>query len=206
MHNKILTGTKQNLLKRKLLFIDMFDHTGPDVVCAMRNLTVGVFEHLYITSYMYVDQRVAYMKRILIVSALNKYNMVLAECKESEKGLSRGQWTIVPTKYVTMEQLWTWAKTDANYCLGDVYLGRKRCIHFEKGIWFELGKRMWKRHWSIYQDRVKYTHNEIVKPFRVRILQDSKRIRDMHNLANYFPSPLMKGGGFESAYWDVCSK
>ena len=155
---------------------------------------------------MYVYQRVAYTKRILRVSALNKYNMVLAECNELEKGLDVYQWTSVPTKYVTMEQLWTWTKTDSNNCLGGMYLGRDICIDFEKGIWFELGKRMWKRHWSIYQGRVKYTHNEIVKPFRVRILQDSKRIRDMHNLANYFPSPLMKGGGFESAYLDVCSK
>ena len=46
MHNKILTGTKQNLLKRKPPFIDMFDHTGPDVVRAIHNLTVGLFEHL----------------------------------------------------------------------------------------------------------------------------------------------------------------
>ena len=43
MRDKILTVTLKNLLKRWLLFIDTFDHTGTSVVQAIRSLTVGVF-------------------------------------------------------------------------------------------------------------------------------------------------------------------
>ena len=58
MNDKILTATKQNLAKMKFPFIDMFDHTGPYVVHAMRGLIVGVFEHLEITSLIDVYQRI----------------------------------------------------------------------------------------------------------------------------------------------------
>ena len=45
-------ASKQNLMKRKFPYIDTFDHNGPVVIGAMHNLTVGVFEHLKITSPM----------------------------------------------------------------------------------------------------------------------------------------------------------
>ena len=38
----------------------MFDHEGPTVVSAMRDLTVGVFEHLDINFYKDMKKRVAY--------------------------------------------------------------------------------------------------------------------------------------------------
>ena len=43
MHDKSLVTTKKNLVKRKFPYINMFDHHGPDLVFAMRNLTVGFF-------------------------------------------------------------------------------------------------------------------------------------------------------------------
>ena len=32
---------------------------------------------------------------------------------------------------------------------------------------FDLGKSMWKKHSSVFQDHDKYIHNDIVKHFRV---------------------------------------
>ena len=58
---------------------------------------------------------------------------------------------------------------------------------------------MWNRHQSIYQGHVKYIHNDIVKPFRVVILQYAERVYEIHNLSKYLPPPSMNGGGFESA-------
>ena len=49
VHNSDLVASKQNLVKRKFPYIDTFDHEGPAVVSAMRELDVGVFEHLEIT-------------------------------------------------------------------------------------------------------------------------------------------------------------
>ena len=42
---------------------------------------------------------------------------------------------------------------------------------------------MWTNHNITFQDYVKYIHNYIVKPFRVVILQNAKRVHTMHNLA-----------------------
>ena len=55
----------------------MFNHGGPAVVSAMRDLIVGVFDHLGITSPMGVDKRVAYMQIIFKGATVLKYREVL---------------------------------------------------------------------------------------------------------------------------------
>ena len=68
-------------MKSKFPYINTFYNEGPTVVNLMRDLTSGVFEHLGITLTMDVDQRVAYMQRILIGAVIKKYKVVLVECK-----------------------------------------------------------------------------------------------------------------------------
>ena len=63
----------QNLVKSKFPYIDMFDHKVPDMIRVMRYLTVGVFEHIYITSVTDVDIRIKYIEHILRGPSLNKY-------------------------------------------------------------------------------------------------------------------------------------
>ena len=63
-------ASKQNLVKRKFPYINTFDHGGPAVASAMRDLTIGVFEYLEITSHMELDQRISYTQIVLIGSAL----------------------------------------------------------------------------------------------------------------------------------------
>ena len=58
IHDSSLAVYNQNLVKRKFPYINMFNHEVSVVVNAMRDLTSGVFVHLYIASPMYVDQRV----------------------------------------------------------------------------------------------------------------------------------------------------
>ena len=48
-HDLSLVASKQNFVKREFPYIDTFDHEGPVVISAMRDLTIGVFEHLKIT-------------------------------------------------------------------------------------------------------------------------------------------------------------
>ena len=50
VYDSSLAAYKQNLFKRQFSYIDMFDHEGPVVINAIRNLTVGMFEHLEIIS------------------------------------------------------------------------------------------------------------------------------------------------------------
>ena len=70
VHNSGLAVSKQKPVKRKFPYINTFDHEGPVVVNAMRELTSGVFEHLEITSHMDVDQRLSYTQLILVVAVL----------------------------------------------------------------------------------------------------------------------------------------
>ena len=60
---------------------------------------------------------------------------------------------------------------------------------------------MWKKHWSVFQDHVKYIHNETVKPFIFGILQYAECVRETHELAKYLPPPSMEDVGFKEASW-----
>ena len=62
---------------------------------------------------------------------------------------------------------------------------------------------MWKKYRNVYQYQMKYVRNDIVKPFKVKILRYAKRMRDMHDLENYLPPPLMKGESSMSANWSA---
>ena len=127
-------------------------------------------------------------------------------CKELEKGVYGQQWTLVETKDVTMEQFWAWAEVDYIYGSGDMFLGTYRWNYFEKEVWFELGKSMWRKYISTLQYHVKYIHNDIMKPLRVGILQNAERVRKMHGLAKYLSPPSMKGGDYDHSYWTICNK
>ena len=65
---------------------------------------------------------------------------------------------------------------------------------------------MCKNHQCVFQDHVKYIHNDILKPFRVVILQCAKRVREMHDLEKYLHTSLVKGEIFDSTSWDVQDK
>ena len=103
---------------------------GTAVVCTIHDLKIEMFEHLETTSHMDIDKKVNYMQRLLSVPVLKKYKTVLADFNELAKGIAGDQWTLGETKYVTMEQLWIWAKKDGIYGSGDMYLGRDICIEF----------------------------------------------------------------------------
>ena len=70
-----------------------------------------------------------------------------------------------------MNRFWTWEDLDGIDVDKSAYLGADNCIDFEKYIWFNLEKIIWNKHRSVFQDCVKYIHNDILKPFRVRIFQ-----------------------------------
>ena len=60
-------------MKIKFPYIDMFDHEGLAVISEIRILTVGVFEHLEITSKLDLYIRIKYMERILRGPAIKKF-------------------------------------------------------------------------------------------------------------------------------------
>ena len=153
-----------------------------------------------------VDQRVAYMQRILGVSVLKKYKAVLLECKQSSKDLAGYKWNLGELKGLSTDDFWTWYKSDGiSYDL-DAHPRLEKCVDLKKYIWFDLGKAMWRKNRSVFQDHLKYICNDTVKPFLVGILRYAKRIQDMHDLANNLPPPLMKGNGYEEYNWKFRNK
>ena len=66
--------------------IDTFDHYEPAVISAMRDMGVGVFEHIEIASNMDVDKSIKYTERILILVALKKYRQFLAGARSWQRG------------------------------------------------------------------------------------------------------------------------
>ena len=102
IHDLRLVETKKNIIKRKFPYIDTFNHRRPDVVRMMRDLPIEVFEHLEKISPLDVDKGIKYMQRIIRGMGLNKYKQILAECKDSDKGIAGDHWALVTTYNVTM--------------------------------------------------------------------------------------------------------
>ena len=189
VHNSSLAVSKQNIVKRKFPYIDTFDHERTAVVNAMRDLTIGVFEHLDIPSHMDMDQRVAYTQRIIVVSALKNYKSVLVECKPLENYIVGYTWDLVLLKEISTEYFWTWTKKDGIGYDEYSYLGLDKCIDFDNKLRFELGKCVCRKYQSVYQDHLKYVRNDIVKPLCVGILCYAEPVVEMHYLEYYLPPP-----------------
>ena len=147
--------SKENLVKRKLSYIDTLDHEGTAVVSAMLNLAIRVFEHLEITSTMYLYQRVSYTQLILRGAELTKYKSYLTECNESANDLVGDKRTLGDVKAISTEPLWTWFNSVGLDYEGYAYLGFDKCVKSEKDIWFELLNFMWRNHHSFFQDHLK---------------------------------------------------
>ena len=53
---------------------------------------------------------------------------------------------------------------------------------------------------------MKYVRNDIVKPFKVKILCYDDFVRDIHEQANYLPPPSMKGKSAMPYKWSFRNK
>jgi hypothetical protein len=57
--------------------------------------------------------------------------------------------------------------------------GSESAKQFEKLLWFELGKFIWKDHHQVYYEHIEYLQQNIVKPFKWTMVQYISRIREM---------------------------
>ena len=88
MKQKYLSSTIKALRQLSKTLSRSFYHQGPAVVRSMRNLTIGVFEHLEITYVRDVDKSINYTQSLLRGAYIKMYKAFLKECKESEKELA----------------------------------------------------------------------------------------------------------------------
>ena len=69
-----------------------------------------------------------------------------------------------------------------------------------------MGNSMCRKHHSVFRYHYKYMHNGIMKPFRVGILQYTKHVRNIHDLAKFLPKILKKGDEYDQAYYTIHDK
>ena len=80
--------------------------------------------------------------------------------------------------------------------------GNESAEQFEKLLWFELGKLIWKDHRQVYYEHIEYLQQNIVKPFKWTMVQYIGRIREMFDYCLYLQPHSLKGQGFKEADWD----
>ena len=129
VYNSNLGVSKQNLVKRKLTYIDTLNHEGNAVVNTMSYRTNGVFEHLYITSPIHVDQRVYHKQCIIIGAALKNYKAVLVECKQLAKDIVGYKWDLIALKEIFKGYFWNWSKKNRTVYYRYTYLGLDKCVN-----------------------------------------------------------------------------
>ena len=134
---------------------------------------------------------------------IKKHREVLVTCRQLANELVGDEWTLCELAGLSTENLWTWDKTDTTGYDGHPFLAQDKCVNFERELWFELGKCVWRKKWSIYQDHMKYIQNEIVKPLKFKNFCYAECVHEMHDLAKHLPPPPMKGGSAEADYWTV---
>ena len=76
--------------------------------------------------------------------------MVLIDCNQSVKDLARDSWGLGTLKEISTDNFCIWEKKYRIGFDGDVYLGLETFVDFEKELWFELGKYVWRNYQSIY--------------------------------------------------------
>ena len=120
------------------------------------NKSIGVFEHLETTYPTEADQRIAYTQRILRGAALKKIEGGPDGVQAVGKG-SRGR-QVDPQRFeaLSTDRFCNWYKSDRLGNNGYACLGLDKCVDFEKDLWFELGKCMWRKHRNVFQDHLKY--------------------------------------------------
>ena len=69
-------------------------------------------------------------------------------CRKSGKELAGDEWTLGELTRLSAEDFWTWEKTDTMGYDGHDYLARYKCVDFDRELWFELGKCMWRKNRS----------------------------------------------------------
>ena len=80
----------------------------------------------------------------------------MVTCRQSEKELTVDEWNLGKPAGLSTEDFWTWYKTDITGYDGHDYLARDKCVKFERDLWFELEKCMWRKHQSVYQYHMNY--------------------------------------------------
>ena len=114
---------------------------------------------------------------------MNKYREWFIVHNETSRSYANIKWNFESAKYLSMENFYIWSKVDELESNGDPISEDDLRKDFNKELWSKLGKFMWRKNQYDFQDYVEYIYKDIVKPFRVSILQYAERICEMQNIS-----------------------
>ncbi len=165
-----------------------------------------------------VDRRFNYFQRCLKEhTSWTVYGEVFAECKDKmlsgynlEKEASEYSDNeffefISKDKVLTNEDIKGKSKKDdVKLMQASLISGDTNCEEFfECMIWFELGKKMWKKHRNVFYEHVEYLKNSIRKPFDMTIMDYIECVHEMWYLKCYLLPPSLKNETYSEELWSM---
>ena len=105
------------------------------------------------------------------------------------------------TIYVSNKEFWEFARDNWLYRDGYVIPGKERCIDFEWKIWFGLGKTMFNNHYSLFNNWLRYVHNENTKPYKVIIINYTEYMHWFFDFDKYLSPTIKKGEEHHESGW-----
>ena len=215
--------SRVNFEEKKFLKITDLTYNGPLVTKVRRTLDLDLFTPQGLTGSEHTFERIGYFERLLSGNAKDKFCktyklasvMMLVQWEidvddpEQFKRLSANrtlfaQWVFENEELSEYEL--TLPEEEQEVLTEKLTNGNESAEQFEKLLWFELGKLIWKDHRQVYYDHIEYNQQNIVKPFKWPMVQYISRIRKMFDYCLYLQPHLLKDQSFKEAEWDAQDK
>ena len=102
--------TNKNLQKILSPIIKSFHHEGPVVVSVLRDMSVGIYEHLGIASWGKLDKSWMFFDKVIMGPALTKFINAKLSFKEIAEADSRNHWNLGKPEDIILEYFWKFCK------------------------------------------------------------------------------------------------
>ena len=67
------------------------------------------------------------------------------------------------------------------------------CKEFDQALWFDIGKYMWNKYCSVFDDLTRYVNNDITKSFNITILKYSGCLHESFYHEIFLSNTIKKG-------------
>ena len=215
--------SRSNLEEKKFRKIIDLTYNGPLIVQVRRSLDLDLFGPQALTGREHTFTRLGHFERLLTGNAKDKF------CKiyKMVSVMMLTKWDIDkddPDQFRALQGSRTlfnqWVFEDEELNAYELSLpveeqkeltaklttGHESAEQFEKLLWFELGKLIWKDHRQVYHDHIEYLQQSINKPFKWPMVRYISRIREMFDYCLYLQPHSLKNQSSYEACWDERDK
>ena len=211
------SSDKMNYETKTFNVIESFTHNGPVVVETLRALELDLMGPYGLKGKEKLEKRIQLYQRVLKGNARTQFDEVVRDAKvamldtydvkESNKlknSKAFYQWLKeddnLPdeVKSLTPDEIQDWKDNEESFVSGE-----QHCQAFERRIWFDLGKKMWRNHRNVHDDHLHYLMTDIVKPYKMSMIDFVERLRTLFDMKRYLQPPSMRNETSEEANWDA---